>query len=362
MPNRLQAVAVGAAVALATLVPYLLAGWLTGPDELFSGFLLNPLDGFSYLAKMRQGAEGSWGFRLPYAPDPGPAAFFFVFYLALGHLSAWLQTELLVLFHGARVLFAATMFFLAYLLFEHTSASHKAVQAAFALTLVGSGLGWLGLPFGAAPSDLMIPESIPFLSAYVNPHFPAATALQTLGTLLVATEIMGGRWREILCFTSGLVLMLILPFAIVSQIAFLALWLAWEVYYLSRIGFPPLSALERIPWRPFLFLVAGAAPVMAYDLWLTRNHPVLAAWSAQNLTPSPPPHEYLLGYGFVLLFAVFQIVKRKPYQTSLGRLLLAWIVIGFLLLYVPFSLQRRFSLGLFLPLAALAGQWLAEFS
>ena len=57
-----------------------------GDTHVFGGFLLNPLDGNSYLAKMQQGASGSWRFTLPFTPEPGEGAYLFLFYLALGHL------------------------------------------------------------------------------------------------------------------------------------------------------------------------------------------------------------------------------------------------------------------------------------
>ncbi|MCK4961839.1 MAG: hypothetical protein KAS19_05105, partial [Anaerolineales bacterium] len=73
MKNRVEwisAFGLCLAVAGATLAPYFLASKL-GQPAIFSGFLINPMDGFSYLAKMRQGAEGSWLLHLPYAPEPG---------------------------------------------------------------------------------------------------------------------------------------------------------------------------------------------------------------------------------------------------------------------------------------------------
>src|SRR5260221_5578282 len=59
----------------------------------------------------------------------------------------------------------------------------------FSLLAIGSGLGWLFLVFfgrgssldaATLPSDLAIPESIPFYSTFVNPHFPLAIALTAL--------------------------------------------------------------------------------------------------------------------------------------------------------------------------------------
>src|SRR3990172_1560601 len=75
------------AVALLLInLPYLAAPQLIPSQSTFNGFLLNPTDGYSYLAKMRQGASGPLEFRLPYGPEPGDGAMLFVYYLLLGRL------------------------------------------------------------------------------------------------------------------------------------------------------------------------------------------------------------------------------------------------------------------------------------
>ena len=58
-------------------LPYLCAVTLSNEELIFGGFLLNPLDGNSYLAKMRQGYEGEWKFTLPYSSNPGEGAYLF---------------------------------------------------------------------------------------------------------------------------------------------------------------------------------------------------------------------------------------------------------------------------------------------
>jgi hypothetical protein len=73
---------------LLTLLPYLWANAAAGSGHVFAGFLLNPLDGATYLAKMRQGWEGNWLFTLPFTADPGPGSFLFTYYLLLGPLPA----------------------------------------------------------------------------------------------------------------------------------------------------------------------------------------------------------------------------------------------------------------------------------
>jgi hypothetical protein len=99
----------------------------------------------------------------------------------------------------------------------------------------------------------------------------------------------------------------------------------------------------------------GALPMLAYTWGVVRQHPVLSLWSEQNLTPTPPIVEVLLGYGLVLVLAVVGVVLGKAGSRPSGRLLMTWAILGFMMLYLPIALQRRLMLGLFIPLAALAG-------
>ena len=99
-------------------------------------------------------------------------------------------------------------------------------------------------------------------------------------------------------------------------------------------------------------------PVLVYTLWVMQADPVLRGWMAQNVTPSPPVWDYALGYGLILLLAVPGAVSAVRRRTDTDLLLLAWIGVTAIALYAPFALQRRFSLGLHVPLAILAAMGL----
>ncbi len=99
--------ALTALVVLALAVPYALAYAVpasAGASRVFAGALFNPLDGQSYLAKMRLGWGGAWTFNLPYTPEAMPGAFIFTYYLFLGHLARLTGLGLELVYHLARVL------------------------------------------------------------------------------------------------------------------------------------------------------------------------------------------------------------------------------------------------------------------
>jgi hypothetical protein len=342
-------------VALLSYSPVLLADHLAPQGRVFSGFLLNPIDGHTYLAKMRQGLEGAWIFHLDYTPQPGQGVFLFSFYLALGHIARFFSIELLDLFHLARLLAVVCMYVLSFVFFKRFVYHRPARWLAFSLTLVGGGQGWLGLLFGVEGSDLLIPESIPFLAGYANAHFPAAISLFLISTLLVLAE--GGRlvWRMIGAAASGAVLALVLPFSCLSLVLALGAWLIWDV----SLGWRDSGWRNWVKAnRPKLMTTGanmiGMAPVLLYDVWVVRQHPVISAWTVQNLTPSPHLWSYLFGYGLILILATAALRIVLTSGQAGHRFLAAWMISGLISLYLPIGLQRRLNLGLFYPMAALA--------
>ncbi len=347
-------VSISLAISLLTLVPYILADRIAQPTTIFSGFLMNPIDGFSYLAKMRQGSEGDWLFRLPYAEEPGEGTLVFVYYLFLGHLVEWTHLQPIQVYHLARVIFSTVMFIVAYLFLAKVIHAIPSRKAAFSFILFGSGLGWLGMSSGILATDLLIPESIPFLSAYANAHFPLATAL-TLTLVVLHIEKMRSAWWQLgLTFINGFVLAAIQPFALITLGVVIFAWLLWEIFLSRReTGIFPRRGEEWRRIRTFLSMLAGAAPWLIYDYWIARSHPQIAIWMAQNQTPSPPLPEFLLGFGVILLFAVIGIFRTMRTGDSDRRLMITWFVLGFALLYVPFGLQRRLSMALFFPMVYL---------
>jgi hypothetical protein len=112
---------------------------------------------------------------------------------------------------------------------------------------------------------------------------------------------------------------------------------------------PPSPTVQRLFW-----ILAAGGPVLLYDLWVAYSHPVLAGWNAQNLTPSPPLWDFLLSFSPVLWLALPGAWSAWRSDNRRRHSLLVWAGLGLLLLYLPSGLQRRFMLGLFIPLAGLA--------
>jgi hypothetical protein len=220
---------------------------------------------------------------------------------------------------------------------------------------VSAGFGWLLAPLGILTADLWVAEGFTFLSLLVNPHFPLAIGLMLLlfmAILDLPTDDGRSRWRLAGLAAGSLALVLVHPIAVPIVLVVLGVYLvvlAWQD--------------KKIPWRELVGTgVAGAAaaPVLIYLLVTFSTHPILAAWADQNLTPSPPPWDYALGYGLVLLLALGWIAIALRRRERSDLFLLAWAGTVAVLLYLPFALQRRFITGLHVPLTILAALGLEQ--
>ncbi|MFQ5942361.1 MAG: hypothetical protein ACE5JF_02290 [Anaerolineales bacterium] len=332
-----------------TSIPFLIAPAFLEPGSTLSGFLVNPVDGYSYVAKMRQGSDWAFEFRLPYAPEPGAGVLLFAYQMILGGVSSVLGLPQILTYHAARVLGTLAMFASTYAFLDRAIPTGRAKWAAFLLTLFGSGVGWIALSVGLFPIDLWVPEAIPFLSAYANAHFPLSIAMLVAAAALIVFPGLLPAARLAMIFFTGLLLALLQPFAVVVIGAVLATWILIE-----RLQGTLAEQLRK--WLEGLVVFAlGALPLLVYTWAVIQQHPVLSAWNDQNQTPTPSLIEVVLGYGVVLALAVAGIFLGDVRKRPAGRLLITWVILGFLMLYLPVSLQRRLTLGLFIPLAALAG-------
>lgn len=330
-------------ILLITL-PYLFAAYSSNEEVVFGGFLFNPIDGYSYLAKMRQGQAGSWAFRLAYTPEPGDGAPVFLFYLGLGHLVRISGISLPLIFHLARVIGAVGMLWALAVFWGQVFPEPDLRWLAFLISALGSGTGWLGLLFGVFPVDFWVAEAYPFLSAYSSPHFVWGLGLMLM---LLAPDLLSNLWLNgILTIALGI----IQPFGLVVVLAVRGLD---ELFKFIRRGPRKFRDLFRST-SVIQAVVIGAAgtAVLFWQYLIIQKDPVLRAWQAQNLTPTPPFWELMLGLTpWLLLTPLIWLSDRSD---RCHRLLWTWLAAALILAVIPWNLQRRALTGILVPAAGLA--------
>jgi hypothetical protein len=355
-PGELRSVVIVATVVVAvSCLPYLVGYLFTPPDRVFGGFVLDTVDSNTYLAKMQQGAQGHWKAVLLHTPEDHPALRLYMFYLALGHLAAWLDLPLILVYHAARVVCGLILLIGLYMFLGLFLKSRRVRWVAYLLAAVGSGIGWLiilvaGNPTlgGISPLDFWLMEAYVFFTLFLFPQSALAMALLmgTLGGMVKFFERDSGWWPWLFALGCGLVLVLLNPYVLVVTGVVLGGY--WLPVWISR---------RRLPWREAVALAALGvllAPPMAYYALQFNSHPVWRSFLSQDIVPSPPVWYYIAGYGLVFLLALpgaWYVLRRRDERQLL---LIVWPVVNLLVSYLPFSGQRRMVFGGIIPLAALA--------
>lgn len=332
---------------LTVLISPFVFGFLSNnKDQVFNGFLLNPIDGNTYLAKMQQGYAGEWFYQLPYTSASNGKVLLFIFYLLLGHAAKLFHLPVLWVFHTARILSSVFMFFviIKFVKLMPIKLAYLKFFIVFIL-LFGGGLGWLYLISGDLPVDFWVAEAFPFLSALSNPHFPLSIALILLALIFALTPVKHW-WHKASFGLIGFVLANISPFSVVIILIIL---LSQVIIHREE------GAKEEI--IDFAIAAAFSLPVVLYQFLSIKNDLLLSGWNAQNITPAPTILNFLFSFSPFLIGLVwmyFLIRIRGPFRlTSLETTLAIWIFSTIILLYLPLNLQRRFMVGFYIPVAAL---------
>jgi len=388
---------VSALIVGLSVLPYVIVWLLTPAGLVYTGFLTNPLDGHTYLAKMRQGAAGEWLFRLPFTTEPQRGVLIYGHYLALGRLSAWLGLPLIGTYHAARCAGGLFLLLVGYRLIAEFVPEAKGRRVAFLIFALSSGLGWLMAGFGIMGLDLWVPEANTFYSIFANAHFALAEALMILIFLSVAAPLGQGAGRATgsgergcpdaraselegphqdnrrltpgygaetagrggargpfpcpsalrlaLSVGASLALAIVMPLMLAVVFAVLALFLAWRT--LGR----PLESRARAVASWARAIVAGLAccPFLVYYFMVVQRDAAMAAWSAQNVTPGPALWQLLAGYGFLVPLALLGM--GWGLLRGRGDFLLIWVGVTVAFVYAPFALQRRMLMGFHAPVA-----------
>lgn len=344
MPEKRAMLIISCLVILLITIPFVYAFQAGSAESSFGGFLINPTDGHSYLAKMRLGYQGDWKFVLPYSAEPGEGAYLFLLYIGLGHLARIVSLPLLEVFHIARVISAIFLLWVLSVYFKSIFKEPKMQALGFSIAALGSGVGWLAVIFGNFTSDFWVAEAYPFLSMYSNPHFSLG-----LGLMILAL-IPGFRRNPIGYAGLGLTLGFVQPFAVVIVILVLGIQTTVESFRSGE------SALNRIKeskhLKKLLLFGAGGCFVLLYQYWSILSDPVLSIWNQQNITESPGLIDLVISLSPSLMLAILGIARG--WNSEQGRQIIGWVAVSLILVFIPWNLQRRFLTGIYVPLAGLS--------
>lgn len=386
-----------AATLIAVSLPYVWAVLSAPLNSEYSGLLYSVVDQNVHLAWMRQARDGHFFFRDLFTTE-GLASgerplFNNLFCWLVGVLSALTHLPLVVVYHAARLLFAALALRWFYGLCALLTSDRRVRLAALCLAAFSSGAGWMAPAFPGrtfidrADHALMMPEAFTFTSTLVYPLFAASTALLPLIYGLVLRAQATGRARYTVA-AGGAALLLgnIHTYDVLPLGATLLLWATWSALRKDALrdgtarddaarppnadeqapdrGAAPGAASEtaseiaRVRWAAPLAVVLCAALPALYQAVVFRNS---REFRIKALTPTPPPPlpDLALSYGPLLLLAIVGAVALR--RDRHATLMTLWAVVTLASIYAPVSFARKMIEGVHLPLCFLAAAGLIWF-
>lgn len=304
--------------------------WLATPrGARFLGNHWGNLDDlFTYVAWMKQAAQGHWLFLLLYDPTPQRRVIFMPLFLLLGKISAATGMDLVLALHVCRITASALLLVAARWLCR--AFAPPAGQArAYLLLVLGSGLPGL------------MPEACPISSMF-------GSAIATSGWLLLI--LAAGSWilfcrtgRLSLAAMTGLtggLLLFVHPFEAVPLSVTV---LGTSVLAASR-GLAP----RRVA-RGAALVALLMSPAVAVLLYGLRENPCLARWAAE---PRPFHGWEILSFGTILILALAIVACRR--WRDVDPYVALWVASHLALALLPLPSSRRYLQGLLAPLALLA--------
>src|SRR5207248_9325763 len=350
----------GLVLAIVTAIPYVYAYAVQPPSHVFIGFFYLGDDANTYLAKMRQGWEGSWAWQNRYTTESSPAAYLFMFWIVLGHVAALTNLPLVLVFHLARIAAAFALMAGAWLFISHFIKNRSARRFAFFFCALGLGMGYIIQAFGQPvifgnqtdTLDWRMPELTAFYSVLALPHFAWSGVFAALGVALTLKAIdRGSMWLGLL---AGLA------------------WLGQASIHpqmpILMAGATGVALLLR-PARPRGWVAAALAfaipaPYILYSYLAFVGNPEVERWTFHSKN-ALPPESFSLFFAIApqLLLALTGLPGALRRRTREDLFLVAWIVLLAAILYLPNpagDLRRRFLDAPYLPLVVLAARGMYE--
>jgi hypothetical protein len=336
-------------------LPYLAGYASSTPENQFGGFFLYEQDGYSYLAKMRQGA---WEFHLPYTSEDEyqTGGFVYPFYLALGKLAP-LGLSYPLLYHGARLLSSLLLLIVLAKFIARFVNDRRWQVWTWWLLLFSGGWGLLISTFVNShyvAYELIAPDAFVFSILYGTPHVILGFTLFLIwiGYMLDTLKSDQTHLVRRVVIANGLGLLTALSREAYGP-AFAGIFGAYLIALIIQ--------RRKIPWREGVLVAVsciGAGVYGAYLIYAFGSSPGLAAWSAQNIFTSPDLFDFLAGFAPLIVLAAVGLVlyfKRPQLDRFISparhrSFLLAWLIAGPIMAYLPITISRRLIVGWQIPL------------
>lgn len=305
------------------------------------------MDEFSYFAWVKQAIDGNFLFGILYTTEYHQSLVFHPIFLLIGFTQKLLKIPTEFLWYLGCL---TSNFFLAssiYIFIKKVLSDSFTRILAFAIIMFGGGLGWI-TQFPTA--DKLYTEATIFQTLRWPIIFSLAAGLLVLSFYFIIKSYQeNSKYLAVMAGLSGFVLILIHPYDVVT-FYIIPLGFLVNLYFLKRIQLTKKLVLISILW-----FVPPLIPSLYY-FFLSLSNQVYRQNSQIEML-SGPVMEYVLGYGLIGVLAILGFIFFKGIFSNDKVFLISWSLFGAIILYFPISFQRRFVMGLIVPLGILSAQF-----
>ena len=347
-------VLIAAAMLALSSLPDLSGYFGEDQQSAFGGTYFDAPDYSVHMEMLRAGMQGAWGYQLRFTSEPQQAAYTRLFYIGLGELNRLFRVAPTIVFQAARLVVGFAALLAIYLLakrsFEADASRWR--WLAFSMAVLGSGVGWVQramgwIPGPITPIDFWMIDPYVLFGLSLFPHFAFSIALMCLALALYVDFLAKGNWLRI-----GAVILAGVLIQFVNPIAFLGI--DATIVVLTIVPGSTSVVKRSLRWAALLVIACSQIPLLVYNLQLVGQNPAWSQFALQNETLSPPPIYYLWGFGLLWPLAVVGAIQALRRRRIVLLATVAWAIVAFLMAYSPSTVQRRFLLGITIPLGFLA--------
>jgi len=347
-------------VIFLTTVPYIY-GWYKAPDShLYLGLhSLTSGDTYVYFSWMEQAKHGDFLAEDLYTGEDQNKIILNGFWALEGWLARLTGLSNIWIFQLSRIFLAVIFLFILYLLAVYFWQDVLWRKIFFVFMCFASGFGFfisLFLPNSDYtngiynwPLDIWAPESNNFLTMFQSPHLIASTTLIVLILFFGFLAYDKNNFKySIIAGIMALFLFEFHPFHMPTIFGVLGAYFIFECIRQKKVVTNHL--------KHFLIFSFLSSPSIFYYLILSRYDFVTQIRTWQNVCLSPVLWIVFISYGLIFILAVYgicMIINLKKFN-GINAFLIIWLVIQFLLLYIPLPWQRRLMQGLQIPMIILA--------
>ncbi len=331
-------------------------------DRVFSGFLINNIDGWSYRAYANYYRHGE-GLAIdnPWAVEPHPPAYINLMWFLVGRLMA-VGIPFRVCWHGLQAIASCLLLTSLLALIRRLAPDRVTAWTAFLLCAFGTGFGWLQAlidpttvfsPLGRHKSfDLSQTDAFPFMAYWNSPQQPLSWAMSAAILLLMHKAFSGeGRRWAVAAGVIALTMGFIRPYHFVTIFPVLISWWSIILHRRGRAGLRYLLDLGM--------LAGGMIPgLVYYGLIIPRTPNFGDVWQVKGFCPPSTLLGILLGYGLFIPLALIGLLEsrgRLRHADEGATMVVSWFLLQSLVHFSSiFPFSPHLAVGLLIPLSILA--------